>query len=146
MEDAMRKDKDTKDLQEELMSSPNLSRFLSENQENFNSMGFSELLQKLFWRKNISKSALAKSSGMSEVYLYQLFSGGRNPSRNRILCLCFGLSASLEESQEMLRSCGKALLYAKDRRDAIIIFGLVHEMTLEEVNDQLFSEGEKTLF
>ncbi len=142
----MRKDKDTKDLQEELMSSPNLSRFLSENQENFNSMGFSELLQKLFWRKNISKSALAKSSGMSEVYLYQLFSGGRNPSRNRILCLCFGLSASLEESQEMLRSCGKALLYAKDRRDAIIIFGLVHEMTLEEVNDQLFSEGEKTLF
>lgn len=142
----MRKDKDTKDLQEELMSSPNLSRFLSENQENFNSMGFSELLQKLFWRKNISKSALAKSSGMSEVYLYQLFSGGRNPSRNRILCLCFGLSASLEESQEMLRSCGKALLYAKDRRDAIIIYGLVHEMTLEEVNDQLFSEGEKTLF
>lgn len=142
----MRIDKDTKDLQEELMSSPNLSRFLSENQENFSSQDFSELLQKLFWRKNISKSALAKSSGMSEVYLYQLFSGGRNPSRNRILCLCFGLSASLEETQEMLRSCGKALLYAKDRRDAIIIYGLVHEMTLEEVNDQLFSEGEKTLY
>lgn len=142
----MRIDKDTKDLQEELMSSPNLSRFLSENQENFSSQDFSELLQKLFWRKNISKSALAKSSGMSEVYLYQLFSGGRNPSRNRILCLCFGLSASLEEAQEMLRSCGKALLYAKDRRDAIIIYGLVHEMTLEEVNDQLFGEGEKTLY
>lgn len=142
----MRIDKDTKDLQEELMSSPNLSRFLSENQENFSSQDFSELLQKLFWRKNISKSALAKSSGMSEVYLYQLFSGGRNPSRNRILCLCFGLSASLEETQELLRSCGKALLYAKDRRDAIIIYGLAHEMTLEEVNDQLFGEGEKTLY
>lgn len=142
----MRTDKDTKDLQEELMSSPNLSRFLSENQENFSSQDFSELLQKLFWRKNISKSALAKSSGMSEVYLYQLFSGGRNPSRNRILCLCFGLSAALEETQELLCSSGKALLYAKDRRDAIIIYGLVHEMTLEEVNDQLFSEGEKTLY
>lgn len=139
------KAKTTNDLQNELMSTPNLSRFLSENQENFSNREFSEMLQGLFQKKSISKAALAKSAGMSEVYLYQLFSGGRNPSRNRIICLCFGLSATLEEAQELLRGSGNAQLYAKDRRDAIIIYGLTRHLTLEEVNERLFVEQEKTL-
>lgn len=127
------------------MSASNLSRFLSENQDSFNNKEFADLLQELFQKKGISKATLAKSAGMSEVYLYQLFSGERNPSRNRIICLCFGLSATLEESQKLLRGSGNAQLYAKDRRDAIIIYGLLHKMSLAEVNDRLFAEQEKTL-
>lgn len=139
------KAKNTDDLQKELMSASNLSRFLSENQDSFNNKEFADLLQELFQKKGISKATLAKSAGMSEVYLYQLFSGERNPSRNRIICLCFGLSATLEESQKLLRGSGNAQLYAKDRRDAIIIYGLLHKMSLAEVNDRLFAEQEKTL-
>ena len=127
------------------MNAPDLSRFLSENQEVFNNKGFAELLQELFTKKDISKAALAKNAGMSEVYLYQIFSGSRNPSRNRILCLCFGLGATLDETQDLLKSSGQAQLYAKDRRDAIIIYGLSRSMTLAEINDKLFSEHEETL-
>lgn len=139
------KKKNTDDLENELMSASNLSRFLSENQDSFNREEFSDLLQELFQKKGMSKAALAKRAGMSEVYLHQLFSGGRNPSRNRIICLCLGLSATLEEAQKLLRGSGNAELYAKDRRDAIIIYGLIHRMTVTEVNDRLFSEGEKPL-
>ena len=32
---------------------------------------------------------------MSEVYLHQVFSGRRSPSRDRLLCLCLGLAVSL---------------------------------------------------
>ncbi len=137
--------KKTNDLQEELMSSPDLSRFLTDNQEVFVSSSFSERLQALFDRRDISKAALAKGSGMSEVYLYQIFSGGRNPSRNRILCLCFGLSATLEETQDLLKDSGHAPLYVRDRRDAIILYGILHGQTLNEVNDHLFYENEPTL-
>ena len=137
--------KDSKDLQKELMNAPDLRRFHSENQEVFNNKGFAELLQELFTKKDISKAALAKNAGMSEVYLYQIFSGSRNPSRNRILCLCFGLGATLDETQDLLKSSGQAQLYAKDRRDAIIIYGLSRSMTLAEINDKLFSEHEETL-
>ena len=97
-------------------------------------------------QKGLSKAALAKQSGMSEIYLHQIFAGRRNPSRSRMLCLCFGLSASLEEAQELLRLCGLAELYPKVRRDAIIIYGLLHGMDLFAVNDRLFSEDEETLF
>lgn len=137
--------KDTNDLQNELMSAPDLSRFLSENKDVFNHKNFSEMLQDLFKKKKISKATLARKAGISNVYLYQIFSGERNPSRNRILCLCYGLDATLEETQELLKHSGYAQLYVKDKRDAIIIYGLVHSLELDEVNDRLFSEKEETL-
>ena len=137
--------KDTGSLQNELMSAPDLDRFLSEHRDAFYNRSFSELLINLFQKKNISKAALAKKAGISTVYLYQIFSGERNPSRNRILCLCFGLPASFEETQELLKHSGYAQLYAKNKRDAIIIYGLTHSMSLDEINDRLFSEHEETL-
>ena len=139
------KHKNTNELQKELTSAPDLSIFLSENQENFNNSNFSELLNELFLKSGMTKATLSKRAGTSEVYLYQIFSGGRTPSRDRTLCLCFGLSATLEETQELLKNSGFAQLYVKDRRDAIIIYGLANRLTLTEVNERLFTEDEVTL-
>ena len=139
------KKKNTDDLQQELISSSNLNIFLSDNQEHFNTDSVAELLNRLFTSKNISKAALAKQAGMSEIYLHQIFAGKRNPSRNRLLCICYGLGASLEETQELLKRCGLAQLYPRLRRDAIILYGLVHEISLFEINDKLFTENEETL-
>ena len=83
---------------------------------------------------------------MSEVYLYQLYTGRRFPSRNRMLCLCLGLSATLEETQTILRQYGFATLYPANRRDAIIIYGLMHNQDLFQINDVLFAENEETLY
>ena len=64
-------------------SSNNLDRFLSENNENFRDTPLQLTLQRLYTTTGLSKAALAKQSGISEVYLHQLFSGCRFPSRNR---------------------------------------------------------------
>ena len=138
--------KDTNNLRQKLMEAPSLDQFLSENQDSFNRDSVCELLNRLFQKRRISKATLAKQSGMSEVYLHQVFSGRRNPSRNRLLCLCFGLNASLEETQELLKQCGFAQLYPKDRRDAIILYGILNGMDLFAVNDKLFAENEETLY
>ena len=140
------KKKNTDGLQQELMDSPDLTLFLSQNQEQFVNKSVSELLNHLFEEKNISKAALAKKAGMSEIYLHQIFAGRRNPSRNRLLCLCYGLGASIEEAQELLKLCGMAQLYPKLKRDAIIYYGLQHGLGLFEINDKLFDENEETLF
>lgn len=138
--------KNTDDLRIELMQSPNLDEFLLDNKENFISEDVPEILNRILLEKNMSKAALAKQSGISEVYLHQIFAGRRNPSRNRLLCLCYGLEASVDETQELLKLCGAAQLYSKNRRDAIIIYGLAHGITLFEINDKLFAEDEETLF
>ena len=140
------KKKNTDGLQQELMDSPDLTLFLSQNQEQFVNKSVSELLNNLFEEKNLSKAALAKKAGMSEIYLHQIFAGRRNPSRNRLLCLCYGLEASVEETQELLKLCGMAQLYPKLKRDAIIYYGLLHKLSLFEINDKLFDENEETLF
>lgn len=138
--------KDTNNLRQELMESADLDQFLSENQENFNSGNVCGLLNQLFQKRKISKAALAKQSGMSEVYLHQVFSGRRKPSRSRLLSLCFGLKASLEETQELLKQCGLAQLYPKNKRDTIILYGILNGMDLFVVNDKLFGENEETLY
>ena len=138
--------KDTNNLRQELMEAPSLDQFLSENQDSFNRDSICELLNRLFQKRRISKATLAKRSGTSEVYLHQVFSGRRSPSRSRLLCLCFGLNASLEETQELLKQCGFAQLYPKDRRDAIILYGILNGMDLFAVNDKLFAENEESLY
>lgn len=138
-------EKNTDTLQQELMSTNNLDRFLTENDASFRDVPLQEAIQRIFDEKGVSKAQLAKQSGISEVYLHQLFSGRRFPSRSRLLCLCFGLGATVDEAQSLLQQARHAPLYSRDRRDAIIIFALSHHMTLFEVNDKLFTENLDTL-
>ena len=138
-------EKNTDTLQQELMSTNNLDRFLTEKDASFRDVPLQEAIQRIFDEKGMSKAQLAKQSGISEVYLHQLFSGRRFPSRSRLLCLCFGLGATVDEAQSLLQQARHAPLYSRDRRDAIIIFALSHHMTLFEVNDKLFTENLDTL-
>ena len=136
----------TSDLETQLSRSSSLDAFLEENVASFVDSDFVSFLCRIFDEKGISKATLAKQSGMSDVYLYQLFSGRRKPSRNRLLCLCIGMQTTLEECQELLRRNKNATLYARSRRDAVIEYGILHKMSLYEVNDKLFEADEETLF
>ena len=138
--------KSTGQLNQELMQASSLGEYVSENRDAFSEQAVSQLLSELYEKKSISKAALARRAGMSEVYLHQVFSGRRSPSRDRLLCLCLGLEATLEETQEPLRQAGFAQLYPRHKRDAVISYGLVHGISLGEINDRLFVENEKTLF
>ena len=137
--------KSTGQLNQELMQASSLGEYVSENRDAFSEQAVSQLLSELYEKKSISKAALARRAGMSEVYLHQVFSGRRNPSRDRVLCLCVGLEATLEETQQLLKQAGYAPLYPRIRRDAIISHGLAHQTPLGEINDHLFAENEKTL-
>lgn len=139
-------EKNTGDLSQELMSQPDLDAYIQENSRAFDERNFAELLTALYDKKDISKATLARRAGISEVYLHQVFSGRRNPSRDRLVCICLGLGATLEETQELLKHAGYAQLYPRLKRDAIISHGLIHGTDLNEINDKLFAENEKTLF
>ena len=132
-------DKSTDNLIGELMSRPSFEAFFSEK-------GVAELLAQLYETKELTKAELARRACISEVYLHQVFAGRRNPSRDRLLCICIGLGITLEETQRMLTQGAYALLYPRIKRDAIISYGLVHQLSLGEINDKLFAEQEKTLF
>lgn len=132
-------------MKSDLFYEGNIHSYIKANEPFFTKKNITELLAGLYEKKSISKAALARNAGMSEVYLHQVFSGRRNPSRDRLLCLCIGLEATLEETQTLLKQAGYAELYPKNRRDAIVSHGIVHKTPLPKINDNLFAENEKML-
>ena len=141
---AMRR-KNTDDLNQELMSAPDIDSYIKNNQTSFAERSVTELLASFYERQGLSKAELARRSCMSEVYLHQVFAGRRNPSRDKLLCLCIGMELSFDETQELLKEAAYAQLYPRIKREAVIIHGIVHHTPLEEINDRLFVEDEAAL-
>ena len=158
-------ERNTDDLKQELMTAPDLGKFIEKNRKYFQErdmvivieevfrgkpmsksvLGVRGIISEVYRRKHMSKSALAARANISEVYLHQVFAGQRRLSRDRLLCVCVGMSATLDETQGLLKECGFAQLYVKNRRDAVIMYGMLHGMDLEQINDRLFDAGEASL-
>ena len=138
-------EKSTDDLSQELMVESDIDSYIKENQPYFVDRSITELLSELYDHQNISKAELARRASMSEVYLHQLFSGRRRPSRDKLLCLCIGMELTIDETQRLLKEAAYAQLYPRIRREAIIYHGIVHHTPLDEINDKLFEENEKAL-
>ncbi|MBR3585180.1 MAG: XRE family transcriptional regulator, partial [Oscillospiraceae bacterium] len=62
-----------------------------------------------------------------------------------LLCICIAMELSVQETQTILKQCHEVSLYAKDRRDAIILFGLERKWNVSGIDDALFEAGEKLL-
>lgn len=138
-------DKNADGLLKSLISTSDLHTFLERNHDIYDSHCFCDLLTELFDKSGLTKASLSIKSKTSDIYLYYIFSGLRSPSRDRILCLCFGLSCTLEETQMLLMEAGVAPLYPKNRRDAIIIYYLINGYSIDELNEMLCSKNEKCL-
>ena len=130
----------TDDLQMELMTRADLRGFLQDNQAELIELNMARALQTLFATRQMTKAALADGAHMSEVYLHQVFSGRRRLSRDRTMCILFALHASVEEAQTLLKQSGVAQLYARDRRDAVLLHGLAQRMDLYAVDSLLLQE------
>ena len=139
------KRKSTGELEEALSSKMKLSEFLKENQSEFIDADIAGILSGKVKEKNIPKADLARRSGMSEIYLHQILAGRRVPSRDRLIGLCLGMGCTVEETREIMRDCRCAGLYARDRRDAVIIYAFHQKWTLNQLNDVLFEIEEESL-
>ena len=94
----------------------------------------------------IQEADLKSYLAQNQDAFHQVFSGRRMPSRDRLLCLCISMGADLEQTQKILRQAAYGYLYPRHKRDAIICHGIVHHTPLTQINDNLFSANEKTLF
>ena len=137
--------KPTDDLMEELTHSENLEQYIKENKAYFIDTSLAEALNQKLKEKGLAKSAVIKAAEINEIYGYQIFSGKRIPSREKLLCILIGMKLSLPEVQQLLKLAGYAPLYPKNIRDSIIISGLQHSKTVIEINELLYDHQEPTL-
>lgn len=135
----------TSDFLEILYQSDDISQFAQAHKSLFVDLSLGEYLESLMEAHGLKKAQVIKASGLSEAYTYQIFSGLKNPSRDKLLALAVGMRLSFDECQRLLKLAGVNELYVKNRRDAIIIFGLHKRLSLGKLNDILFDMEEFTL-
>lgn len=137
--------KSTKELMDELIKAHSIGDYLKANSEYMVSSDLSVYLSNILEKMGLVKSVVIKKSELSEVMGYQIFSGVRKPSRDSLICICTAMRLSLEETQSLLKVAQFAQLYAKNKRDSIIIKGILTNQTVIQINEYLYESGEATL-
>ncbi|MDL2234099.1 helix-turn-helix domain-containing protein [Ruminococcaceae bacterium OttesenSCG-928-L11] len=137
--------KTTDELKHEIQAAADIEDYLRNNDENMLRQSLSEHLNGLLEQKGISRADVVRGSLLDRVYVYQIFSGEKTPSRDKLIAIVFGLGLSDEEAQKMLKLSGNRELYPRDERDALILFVLQKQGKIAEVNDLLDSHGLATL-
>lgn len=127
----------TEELNHQIEEATNIEDFLNANREYMLSGSLSQHLTALLAEKKISKADVVRGSLLDRAYVYQIFSGERRPSRDKLLALSFGLRLTADETQKMMKLSGNRELYARDQRDAVILFALQHHKTIMETNELL---------
>lgn len=133
----------TEELLERLLSSSSPEAYLASLPEADRS--FHRMLTTVAAAHGVSRARAIEDAGITTSYGYQVFSGVRNPSRDTVLMLVLGIRATLEETQALLTRASLGRLWAKDPRDAVIIFGIAHSWSRSRVDDELFGSGLPTL-
>ena len=137
--------KETKDLLEQLKTAESLDGYLRENGEHLVDGTIREQLEVVLAETGLTKSEVLRRAEINDIYGYQLFAGSRRPSRDKLIALCIGMSLTLERTQRLLKAVGFAPLYAKNKRDSILIFGIENGQSVMQINTALYDHAEPTL-
>lgn len=133
--------KTTEELNHEIKTATDIEDYLKKNKENMLINNLPEYLNMLLVQKGLSKANVIRNSLLDRSYVYQIFSGEKTPSRDKLIAIAFGLCLSEKETQKMLKLSGNRELYARDERDALILFALQRKKTIWETNELLFSHS-----
>lgn len=134
----------TEDLLKQLKNTTNIAEFLDKHNNEFIKETPKSYLNFMLSKKNMSVARIAKESGVGE-YTYKIFNDERKPSRNILIALAVGMSLTLQETQLLLRISKFAILDSRDKRDSIIIFGLMNHLSVFEIDDLLSENGVVTI-
>ena len=130
--------KSTDELNKILRSNIPISRYLKENADSFNNLTLPQTFELILKENKISKSQAVKGSDLERTHGYQILSGKRSPTRDNLIRMCIGMRASSEQTRLLLLKNKSAPLYSKDKRDSVILFGIMHHMNLQEINELLY--------
>ena len=133
----------TEELLSELLDTPSIDTYLNEHE--LAAPTLAEYLQQLLEEKGLARSRVVRMADLNETFGYQIFTGQRNPSRNKVLQIAFAMALSVRETNRALTAADVARLDAKNRRDAIIVFCLDRGCSLQKVNEELYRFGEDTV-
>lgn len=139
--------KTTNDLLATLNTIDNNDSFIKylESIKSYEALNYIDYFEVVRNKKGIDKNKIVKDSGLNRTYCYQMLNGTRKPGRDNALCLAIAAHFDLNETTTYLELLEHGILYSKNKRDSIIIYAINRQMSVQETNEMLFKQNEKTL-
>lgn len=135
----------TQEMDSILEVCPDLDAALDQLADHMDAPSFPAYLAQRMEERGITPQQLGVLALLSRSFTYQICSGNRAPSRDMVLRLAIALKLSVEETQRMLLLSKRGALYARVRRDAILIFCLSRHLSLYDADEMLLNQLEQPL-
>lgn len=133
--------KDTDELINEIKKSKDFESYMQANQQDMFNKSLSEYLNCLIEEKNTTKSNVIRKSNLNRSYVYQILSGKKHPGRDKVIALSYGLNLKINEIQFLLKLAGYRELYARDPRDALVIYAIENDYNIMDTNQLLYEKN-----
>lgn len=98
-------------------------------------LSLTSYLHMLLERRGLSVGSVIRQCSLDRSYGYQLFNGTRRPTRDMLVALALQLEFTEEETQRLLKLAGRPVLYARNKRDAALLYSLTHRLTLAQAEE-----------
>jgi len=138
-------EKTTDELLNEIKQTGEIEEFLEKNSAEFSEKPLHKYINDLIDASGDSKADIIARSGLNRIYAYQILSGKRLPSRDKLIAFAFGLQLGLDDTDRLLKYAGYSPLYARSKRDAIIISVIDKHGNIFNVNEKLYDNGFRIL-
>lgn len=104
-------------------------------------LDFVSYLEACLEKKDLKKSKVIEKTNLQKNYAYQICNGTKKGSKEKIIQLALAMRLNLHDTNNLLSLSNNGLLYAKVKKDAILIYALQHHYNLFKTNELLFAHG-----
>ena len=105
----------------------------------------SSYIKAILAEKCMSIADMQKRSCIDRTYIYQIMDGSKRPGRDKIIAMAVACRMTLPECQRALEIAQEGILYAKSRRDSVVIYAINNKMDIMDLNGLLEQYGLQTL-
>ena len=134
----------TEELLNDIINTSSLDNFFATN--HVHKYTLCDYLAILLEERAYKQTSVIKAANINATYGYEIFTGRKtSPSRDIILKLALVLKCNLDDANRLLMISNNATLYSKCKRDVILIYAIVHELTIMQTNEELYRFGEPVL-
>lgn len=129
----------TSDLMDKLISTDSpeeLDQYLNEIRNKY-PKELKSYINAILTEKGMSIADMQKKSCIDRTYIYQIMDGSKHPGRDKIIAMAIACGMTLPECQRALEIAQQGILYAKDRRDSLIIYAINKKMSIMDLNSLL---------
>ena len=133
--------KSTDELLKSLRSKHDIEDFFKENASELIFESLSDMIVFYMKSKSLKKSEVVRRSMLGN-YAYNIINGDRkNPERDKLIMLCFGLTLTADEANRLLKMSSNGELYVRNPRDLVLIYALDRRKSVLDANTMLEEMG-----